>query len=110
MVVNTAPGGAVDFLGRLYSPDVPTLRSLGVDVEWLSRFVLAAPAGTPREIVAKLQADAVEIMQQPDTQARVRATVLDPETRSPRDSTAVFIATTRLVAEMAREFNIKQED
>ena len=91
-------------------PDVPTLRSLGLDFEWLSLMTMFAPAGTPANIVAKLQSDVAEILPQPDIQARVRATGLDPELRSPRETAQVITQSLHQIVEFAREAGVKPEE
>jgi tripartite-type tricarboxylate transporter receptor subunit TctC len=47
-------------------PDVPTFRELGYDVVGGSSHVIGAPAGTPQEIVDKIDACFQEIGQNPD--------------------------------------------
>lgn len=45
--------------------DVPTATEAGLPFEVTAWFALAAPAGTPRELVAKMYADVQQAMQQP---------------------------------------------
>jgi tripartite-type tricarboxylate transporter receptor subunit TctC len=60
-------------------PDLPTLSEAGVAgydmVLWISLF---APAGTPREVVDKLNAEVVRIVKMPDIQARLAGMGLEP--------------------------------
>jgi tripartite-type tricarboxylate transporter receptor subunit TctC len=59
-------------------PDVPTIAETvqGYDVtQWQG---ILAPAGTPREIVAKLNADIVKAMHQPDVKKRLAADGAEP--------------------------------
>jgi tripartite-type tricarboxylate transporter receptor subunit TctC len=54
-------------------PDVPTMQEAGVDMNvslWAGMF---APAGTPLEIVKKIEAESVRISQLPDFKAKLRA-------------------------------------
>jgi tripartite-type tricarboxylate transporter receptor subunit TctC len=58
-------------------PDVPTMTESGVDMNvalWLGLF---APAGTPPEIVAKLEAECRRIAQLPDFKAKLRTMATD---------------------------------
>ena len=62
-------------------PDVPTLEESGVPglkgfdtFGWIGVF---APAGTPREIVARVQAELAQILQQPQVVQRLRTAGLD---------------------------------
>jgi tripartite-type tricarboxylate transporter receptor subunit TctC len=52
-------------------PDVPTFDELGVaygdDTSW---YALFAPKGTPKEIIAKINADATQMLQTPDMKKR----------------------------------------
>ena len=53
------------------APQLPTVAASGLPgFEVLQWFGLLAPAGTPREIVARLNADAGKALQQPDVQQR----------------------------------------
>ena len=54
------------------APDIPTIAESGVPgYEVDSWFGLLAPAGTPKEIVAKLSAEIVRILQMPDVNERL---------------------------------------
>jgi tripartite-type tricarboxylate transporter receptor subunit TctC len=58
-------------------PDVPTMAESGIDVNvtlWLGLF---APAGTPPDIVAKLEAECQRIAQLPDFKAKLRTMATD---------------------------------
>jgi tripartite-type tricarboxylate transporter receptor subunit TctC len=63
-------------------PDVPTLVELGLsDVQLESWFVLAAPAGTPPAILARVNASANRVLQSPELRQRLDTaslTVLPP--------------------------------
>ncbi len=52
-------------------PDVPTFKESGYDIEGSAWYALFAPAGTPKEIVDKLAAAAVDAAHQPDLKARI---------------------------------------
>ena len=56
------------------APDIPTIAESGVTgYEVDSWFGILAPAGTPKEIVAKLNAEIVKILQMPDVKERLAA-------------------------------------
>ena len=56
------------------APDVPTLAESGYPgLEVLSWYGILAPAGTPQDIVRKLNADINRILQSPDVRERVTA-------------------------------------
>jgi tripartite-type tricarboxylate transporter receptor subunit TctC len=55
-------------------PDVPTFNELGIGfVDESSWYALFAPKGTPKEIVAKINADMTRILAQPDMKERETA-------------------------------------
>jgi tripartite-type tricarboxylate transporter receptor subunit TctC len=54
-----------------FLPDVPSLSELGLkDFDSVGWFALVAPAGTPREIVTRLNAEVLRDLAQPDTRRR----------------------------------------
>ena len=53
------------------APDIPTFRELGLPVSWSFWSGLFAPKGTPTDIIAKLNAAAVEALADPAVRARV---------------------------------------
>jgi tripartite-type tricarboxylate transporter receptor subunit TctC len=66
--------------------DVPTLIEQGIaDFDVNAWFGLFAPAGTPREIVARLNADTVRALNQPATRERLEAVGLKPAPNSPEE-------------------------
>lgn len=71
-------------------PDVPTYREQGVDLEidqWLAVF---APAGTPREAVARFNAEVVRALTMPAVQARYASAALEAVGGSPEQLGAVL--------------------
>jgi|APFre7841882724_1041349.scaffolds.fasta_scaffold00150_6 tripartite-type tricarboxylate transporter receptor subunit TctC len=57
------------------APDIPTIRESGVpalrNYELVGWYALAAPAGTPPDVIAKIEADARTVLAQPDVQKRL---------------------------------------
>jgi tripartite-type tricarboxylate transporter receptor subunit TctC len=74
------------------APDIPTIAEAGVPgydaVGW---FGLVAPAGTPPEVVARLNAETVRIMALPEVRDRALATGAEPSTGTAAEFT-LFIA------------------
>jgi tripartite-type tricarboxylate transporter receptor subunit TctC len=57
-----------------YWPDVPTLKEAGYkEYEAYAWFGVVAPAATPRDIIAKLNADIVAVLKSPDVSERLAA-------------------------------------
>ena len=65
-------------------PDVPTVIESGVpDYEVTAWFGVFAPAGTPPEVVNRLNADLTSVLRAPEMQKRLRELGAEPETASP---------------------------
>jgi tripartite-type tricarboxylate transporter receptor subunit TctC len=61
------------------APEVPTMMESGyTDFESGTWFALAAPAGTPRDIIQRLNAEAGRVIQQPDVREKLAAQGADP--------------------------------
>jgi tripartite-type tricarboxylate transporter receptor subunit TctC len=71
-------------------PDVPSVAEQGVDFDVSAWFGMVAPAGTPRPIINRYNAEIVKAMQQTDTRGRLAGIGMDPVTMSP-DEFAQFI-------------------
>ena len=91
-------------------PDVPTLTELGVtgaDVPiWFSIF---APAGTPKDIIAKLNAKMLEIAKTDDMKAKMLAVNAVVPLQSPEDMAKHLLEDTKANAELIAAANIKIE-
>ncbi len=89
-------------------PDVPTLTELGIagaDVPiWFSIY---APAGTPKEIVAKLNAKMIEIAKTDDMKAKMRAVNAFVPLQSPEDMAKHLIEDIKANADLIKAANIK---
>ena len=74
------------------APDLPTMAEAGVPGFDISTwFGLLAPAGTPRDIVAKWNADVVRILNTPDVREKLLAQGAEPAPSTP-EQFAQFIA------------------
>ena len=61
------------------APEIPTIAEAGVPgYEASSWYGLMVPAGTPKEIVARLNAETVQVLRRPDVKERFAATDLEP--------------------------------
>ncbi|HVY57867.1 MAG TPA: tripartite tricarboxylate transporter substrate binding protein [Xanthobacteraceae bacterium] len=73
-------------------PNVPTFKELGYpDLVAATWFSLSGPAGVPKPIVTKLNAEIVKIMQLPDVQKRLDQDAIEVETFS-ADEFTKFVA------------------
>ena len=91
-------------------PDVPTLQEAGVagyDASvWLA---LLAPAGTPREIVARLNAEVGKLMNTPDTRKALFDAGVEPAPSSPEAMTEYMAQELARWGKVVKDAGIKLE-
>jgi len=96
---------AIAFSGSTRSPlipDVPTVAESGLPgYEVVGWFGLFAPAGTPREIVNRLNAETVKILKLPEMKEKL--TGYDPAPSTPEQFAAIIKADTALWAKVVKE-------
>jgi tripartite-type tricarboxylate transporter receptor subunit TctC len=91
-------------------PDVPTLAESGVPgYESVAYFAIFAPAGTPPEIVKRLNADLVKIVHAPQVKARLLELGADPVGSTPEALAATVRAERAKWAGVIKEANVKTE-
>jgi tripartite-type tricarboxylate transporter receptor subunit TctC len=70
-------------------PEVPTVAEAGLrDFEVTTWYGVLAPAGTPRNVVARLNGELVKIMHSPELKERLAATGTEPLTSTPEEFAA----------------------
>jgi len=91
-------------------PGVPTAAEAGfpqlLAVNW---YMLVAPAGTPREIVNRLNAESVKIMESPETGERFAAIGGDPASGTPAQAAEFLRSEHARWGQVIREAGIKAE-
>jgi tripartite-type tricarboxylate transporter receptor subunit TctC len=91
-------------------PDVPTMIESGfsgfTSVSWTG---VVAPAGTPRDIVARLNAAVNAAIAAPDTQARLARLGAAPMTGTPRDFAALIASETPKWAAVVKAAHVRLE-
>jgi tripartite-type tricarboxylate transporter receptor subunit TctC len=91
-------------------PGVPTIAESGLPgYEFVAWFVLAAPKGTPREMIAMLNDHFRKAMASPDTVRRFEADGLDVVGSTPEQATATMTTELKKWAVVIRERNMKAE-
>jgi tripartite-type tricarboxylate transporter receptor subunit TctC len=88
-------------------PDVPTIADTFPGYEswtWVSAF---APAGTPRAIVDRLNAELGKAMQDPNVAAKLTAQTLEPSHRSPEELAQRLKADYEMIGNVFRQFDVK---
>jgi len=124
MTVATAPG-VLGFIkdGRMRAlaigsakrspllPDVPTVAEAGIaaDVLLPTYFGIAAPAGTPPAIVAKLQAEIRKAVAMPDVAERLVNAGLDPHGGTPAEMAQTVRTDVTRFGELVRSIGIQPE-
>jgi tripartite-type tricarboxylate transporter receptor subunit TctC len=91
-------------------PDVPTLDALGLkDFEAGSWYGVMAPAGTLREIVAKLHGELVKALKLPEVQQRIVDLGAYPIGNTPEEFSAQIVRERERWAKVVKEAGIKPE-
>jgi tripartite-type tricarboxylate transporter receptor subunit TctC len=91
-------------------PDVPTLQEAGVagyDASvWLA---LLAPAGTPHDVVARLNAEINNLMNTPDVQKALLGAGVEPAPSSPEAMTQYMVEEMARWGKVVKDAGIKLE-
>ena len=88
-------------------PNVPTLAELGVDLKVSLWIGLLAPAGTPADIVKKLEDAIAKIVAMPDVRARLEGMSVIPQATTSQDFARQVAAEIPLWRQVAQDNNIK---
>jgi len=91
-------------------PEVPTLAESGFpgfDVQ--SWFSLAAPAGTPKAVVERVNAELVKIIALPEVRQRLQAMAATPESSSPEQLRSFIAAEIKRWREVVKQSGAKAE-
>ena len=80
-------------------PNTPTFRDQGLDYVYDAWFGLMAPAGVPKDIIAKVNHDVVDILKSPATKAKLAAQFLIGVTDTPEQFDQLIRAETARNAE-----------
>jgi tripartite-type tricarboxylate transporter receptor subunit TctC len=90
-------------------PDVPVIADTVPGYEsstWVNAF---APAGTPRAIIDRLNAELGKAMRDPDVAAKLSAQTLDATHRTPEELTQRLKTDYETIGKLFREFDVKLE-
>jgi tripartite-type tricarboxylate transporter receptor subunit TctC len=91
-------------------PDVPTLIESGVaGFNYDSAHALAVPAGTPREIVARLNTEIVKILRTPDVNERIRTAVAEVIGNTPDEAAANMREDLQRIGRIIHEMGIRAD-
>ncbi|MGO4326633.1 tripartite tricarboxylate transporter substrate binding protein [Cupriavidus sp. 2TAF22] len=91
-------------------PDVPTMQEAGIQgLNFNSWAGLLAPAGTPREIVARLNQEIVRIVAQPDIKARLAAIDYEAVGSTPEQFATIIADDAARWARLVKDTNYKDK-
>lgn len=90
-------------------PDVPTIASTYPGYESWTWVSALAPAGTPRAIIDRLNAEFGKAMADPDIGSKLSAQTLEPAHRPPEELTQRLEADSEMIGKLFREYNVKLE-
>jgi tripartite-type tricarboxylate transporter receptor subunit TctC len=92
-------------------PEVPTIASAAdlPGFEAVSWYALMAPAGTPRDVIAKIHTDVARVLQMPDVRERLAGMGAEPSGESPAELAARIKAEYDGWGEVVRKANIKAD-
>jgi tripartite-type tricarboxylate transporter receptor subunit TctC len=90
------------------APDIPTIAESGVpDYEMALWNALFVPTGTPKEVVARLNAEVLKALNQPDVRERLTAAGAVPTAGSPEEFGAYFRSEVERFAKVVRAAGIR---
>jgi tripartite-type tricarboxylate transporter receptor subunit TctC len=91
-------------------PDVPTFAEAGVkDVEFSTWFAVMAPAGTPKEVVAKLNREIVKAVLSPELKERFATQGAEPAASTPEELDAFIRSEIEKLGKIIKQLGIKQQ-
>jgi tripartite-type tricarboxylate transporter receptor subunit TctC len=91
-------------------PDLPTMAEAGLPgFDYVSYFGVLAPAGTPREVVARLNAEIVKLLETPDMKARLAEVGAEPLSSTPERFGAFIQEEIRKSAVVVKESGAKAD-
>jgi tripartite-type tricarboxylate transporter receptor subunit TctC len=86
-------------------PNVPTFREAGLDLVYDSWFGLLAPAGVPKDVIAKLNRDIVAILKTPEVDAKIKAQYAIVQTDTPEQMDKRIADETATLTEVFKTFS-----
>jgi len=91
-------------------PDVPTVAEAGLPgFEVTTWYGILAPAGTPRPMITRLNAELVKAMHSPEMRERLAGIGTDPVTNSPEEFAAYIQAEIRKWGDVIRKAGLKAD-
>ena len=93
-----------------YLPAVPTAREAGIaNYEVTTWYVLLVPAGTPRDIIVRLNAEWLKLVEMPDTREKMQAAGYDPMSSTPEQCVEFIRTETVRWAQVIKDAKLRVE-
>lgn len=93
-----------------FMPDTPAMAEAGiVGFQYDSAHTLAMPAGTPKEIVTRLNTEVVKILRSPALVERIRVMVAEVIANSPEEATAATRADYQRIGQLLKELGVRAD-
>jgi tripartite-type tricarboxylate transporter receptor subunit TctC len=90
-------------------PNVPTIGETLPGFDFTNWMAVAAPAGTPKEIVARLHSEIVKVMNTPEIREHMAQQGAEPIGNTPEQAAAFIKAETVKWARIVKQANVKSE-
>jgi len=91
-----------------FTPGLPTTAELGMPTLSITSWTgLMVPSATPKELIARINAEVASVLKQPDTAEKVRAQGFDIVANSPEAAQSFMAAEVGRWGKLVREANIK---
>jgi tripartite-type tricarboxylate transporter receptor subunit TctC len=88
-------------------PNVPTAKEAGIDnYEVTAWYGILTPAGTPRDIINRLNAEWITIAAMPDTREKMEKAGVEPTSTTPEQYSELIKAEIERWAKVVKEANI----
>jgi tripartite-type tricarboxylate transporter receptor subunit TctC len=92
-------------------PDVPTFKEAGfADIEYDQWFAVLVPAGTPADIVSRLNSEFRKALADPDVIARLAQHAQEPTGGSSKDLAAIMTAESEKYARLVKELGLAAQE
>ena len=92
------------------APDVPTVEEAGVPGYYYAAWVgYLAPAGTPRDIVTRLNADIIKAINAPEVRDKLAAVGFETQTGTPEEFAQLITRERARMTKLVRDAGIKAD-
>jgi tripartite-type tricarboxylate transporter receptor subunit TctC len=91
------------------APNIPTMTELGYPIDIDTWYGLVAPAGTPKDIIGKLNAETARILNLPEMRERTRSQGIELGTSTPEEFAALIKSDIAKWSKAIRELGIKMD-